>query len=56
MLLRFLKILSGLLHELSDQGAYTRYLSRAGIPPSREAWRSFSEERHAAKYRRAKCC
>lgn len=46
----------GLMLELSDQGAYQRYLTRRGVSASREEWRRFTDMRMRAKYQRAKCC
>ena len=51
---RFGQLIVALLRELADENAYSRYL--AGRPPSREEWKKFSDERHRAKYMRAKCC
>jgi hypothetical protein len=53
---RFFEVLWGILRELSDESAYQRHLSRAGVPHSAEEWRKFSERRFNAKYRRARCC
>ncbi len=52
----FVRILLGLLGELSDENAYRRHLAAHGRPHSREEWRRFSDERLGAKYLRAKCC
>jgi hypothetical protein len=48
------RLILALLRELADENAYERYL--AGRPPSGEEWRKFTDERHRAKYMRAKCC
>ena len=54
--MRVLRIIWGLLRELSDESAYARHLAAHGRPHSGEEWRRFSEERLQAKYSRAKCC
>lgn len=52
----FVRIVAGLVAELSDQNAYHRYLAAHGTQHSPEAWRSFQDERGAAAARRARCC
>ena len=42
--------------ELSDEAAYRRHLSAAGLEPSREEWQRFTDRRHRRKYQNAKCC
>ena len=42
--------------EISDESAYARYLRVSGEMHSRAAWRAFSSERYARKYRNGKCC
>jgi hypothetical protein len=49
-------LLMGLLRELSDENAYQRFLAKRGTQPSKEEWRLFIDGRHAARFRRAKCC
>ena len=49
-------LLMGLLRELGDENAYRRFLAKRGTQPSREEWRLFIDGRHAARFRRAKCC
>ena len=51
-----LRYVADLLNELSDQSAYRRFLAGRGVAPSREQWRLFTEQRHGARFRRAKCC
>ncbi len=51
-----LKILIGIMRELSDEGAYRRHLSTHGLRDSAEEWRRFSEERLRAKFIRPRCC
>jgi hypothetical protein len=53
---RWLEILRGIVEELTDQRAYRRYLAWHGVEHSGTAWRSFSDERWAAKERRGRCC
>ncbi len=48
--------LLGLLREIGDQNAYQRHLAVHGVKHSGAEWRRFSDERFAAKYKRAKCC
>ena len=55
-LLRVLRILWGLLKELSDEAAYKRHLQAHGRQESGEEWRRFSHERLSAKFTRPKCC
>ncbi len=52
----FLRIVMGVLRELSDENAYRRHLAAHGVPHSGDEWRRFSEHRFKAKYARAKCC
>lgn len=56
MLRRAWQLLVGLLRELSDESAYQRHLAAHGRMHCGAEWRRFSEERHRAKYMRAKCC
>jgi hypothetical protein len=51
-----MRLLWGLLHELSDQNAYARHLAAHGTTASPAEWRRFSDARLKAKYERAKCC
>ncbi len=53
---RFVKLVVGLLKELSDESAYQRHLAAHGRAHSREEWRRFCEERLRARYTRPKCC
>lgn len=54
--MRFLKILFGILREISDQNAYARHLAAHGASDSGAEWRRFSDKRFRAKYQNAKCC
>ena len=45
-----------LARELSDEGAYARYLASTGRAHSQAEWRSFIDRRHRRKYQNAKCC
>ena len=45
-----------LLREVFDENAYQRFLLRAGLEPSREAYGEFLREREAAAERRMRCC
>jgi len=52
----FLRILAGILQELSDQRAYRTYLQWHGLAHSPAEWRRFSDERWARQARRGRCC
>ena len=54
--MRWLKILRGILDELTDQRAYRRYLGAHGVQASGVAWRAFQDEHWQAKSRRGRCC
>ena len=53
---KLIGIAGGLISELSDQNAYSRYLRVRGVRHSPEEWRRFSDARLGAKYSRPKCC
>lgn len=53
---KLLRFLNALARELSDEGAYARYLQSTGRVHSRSEWQRFSEGRHRRKYQNAKCC
>jgi hypothetical protein len=53
---RSLRIVSGLLGELSDERAYARHLAACGKVHSAAEWRCFSDARLGAKFTRPKCC
>jgi hypothetical protein len=44
------------LREIFDEAAYTRFLGRAGMASSSEAYAAFRREFEEAKVRRPKCC
>ena len=50
------RILMDALREIFDESAYARFLSRAGLASSSEAYAEFCREFEAAKVRRPKCC
>ncbi len=50
------RILVATLREIFDEGAYARFLRRAGIVSSREAYAAFRREFEEARARRPKCC
>ena len=50
------RILVATLREIFDEAAYARYLSRAGVESSSEAYAAFRREFEEAKMRRPKCC
>ncbi len=49
-------ILVATLREIFDEAAYARFLNRAGIASSSEAYAAFRREFEEAKMRRPKCC
>jgi hypothetical protein len=44
------------LQEIFDEAAYARFLRRAGMASSSEAYAAFRREFDEAKVRRPKCC
>ena len=44
------------LREIFDEAAYARFLDRAGVRSSPEAYAAFRREFEEAKLRRPKCC
>ena len=54
--MKFFRFVLALLREIGDENAYRRHLESHGVKHSGDEWRRFSEERHRAKYARAKCC
>jgi len=54
--MKLLRVVLAILREIGDENAYKRYLSLRGLAPSRENWRTFSDERMCARYRKPKCC
>jgi len=44
------------LREIFDEAAYARFLARAGVASSNEAYAAFRREFEEAKVRRPKCC
>ena len=53
---KILKILRGILAELSDQSAYRRYLATHHLEPSGASWRAFQDAHWQVKSRRGRCC
>jgi hypothetical protein len=47
---------TAMLREIFDEAAYARFLDRAGIVSSRQAYAAFRREFEEAKVRRPKCC
>ena len=52
----FAAIVVAALREIFDEAAYTRFLGRAGMASSSEAYAAFRREFEEAKVRRPKCC
>jgi hypothetical protein len=50
------RILLVTLREIFDEAAYTRFLARAGVASSGEAYAEFRREFEEAKVRRPRCC
>jgi hypothetical protein len=50
------RILIETLREIFDEGAYERFLRRAKIDSSAQAYAAFRAEFEEAKTRRPKCC
>ena len=50
------RILVATLREIFDEAAYARFLSRAGVASSNEAYAAFQREFEEIKVRRPKCC
>jgi hypothetical protein len=50
------RILVATLREIFDEAAYERFLERAGVVSSSEAYASFSREREKSCARRPRCC
>jgi hypothetical protein len=44
------------VREIFDEAAYARFLRRAGMRSSSEAYAAFRRELEEAKVRRVKCC
>jgi hypothetical protein len=49
-------ILVAMLREIFDEAAYARFLDRAGMASSSEAYAAFRREFDEIKVRRPKCC
>jgi hypothetical protein len=52
----FAAIAVAALREIFDEAAYARFLDRAGVASSPEAYAAFRREFEEAKVRRPKCC
>jgi hypothetical protein len=50
------RILMATLREIFEEAAYARFLSRAGMPSSSEAYAAFRRELEEVRVRRPKCC
>jgi hypothetical protein len=50
------RILLATLREIFDEAAYTRFLQRTQLAPSREAYAAFWQEREKTCARRPRCC
>ena len=51
-----LRLLKGILNEITDQNAYQRHLAALGVEASGAEWRKFCDERWKAKAGRCRCC
>jgi hypothetical protein len=52
----FMAIALAALREIFDEAAYARFLSRAGMASSSEAYAAFWREREKSCARRPRCC
>lgn len=50
------QIFVGVLHEIFDEAAYSRFLTRKHTTSSRESYSEFRRENELAKARRPRCC
>jgi hypothetical protein len=55
-ILDFAALAVATLREIFDESAYARFLNRAGMTSSREAYAAFRLEFEETKVRRPKCC
>jgi hypothetical protein len=53
---RALALLLAALREIFDESAYSRFLERRQLAPSRQAYAAFCKEFEVAKARRPRCC
>jgi hypothetical protein len=53
---RALALLLAALREIFDESAYSRFLERTQLTPSRQAYAAFCKEFEVAKARRPRCC
>jgi hypothetical protein len=53
---RCLGVIIAALREIFDETAYSRFLQRAGLPPSSSSYAAFQQEHALAKARHTKCC
>ncbi len=53
---RIARLTLRLLQELGDESAYQRHLSSHGLAHSPAEWRRFSDQRHAARFVKPRCC
>jgi hypothetical protein len=51
-----MRVLKGILNEITDQNAYRRHLTAHHAEHSGEEWRKFCDERWKAKAQRTRCC
>jgi hypothetical protein len=52
----FAATMLAMLQEIFDEAAYARFLRRAGVSSSSEAYAAFRREFEEVKLRRPKCC
>lgn len=53
---RALRLLMAVLREIFDESAYSRFLKRGQLAPSRAAYAAFYREYEVVKARRPRCC
>lgn len=55
-LIAAMRIFLAVLHEVFDEASYARFLQRAQIASSREAYAQFWRERTQSQGRKQRCC
>jgi len=53
---RALQIAHAILSEIFDESAYSRFLRRRDLTPSRDSYAQFLRENDGARARRVRCC
>jgi len=53
---RVLQIVHAMLREIFDESAYSRFLRRRDLTPSRDSYAQFLQESETARAQRVRCC